>query len=583
MDTNTDSPQNSDNINSNHQDEEQANPEQAPETPTQAIEESQSDSGNIQPDGEAPETPTEDNSEESSQDNNVAPPDSEAAESTVGDSSAEDEKQEEPADVNEDKPAENEAAESPVENSNTEDEKPDESASEGDSGPKADYQPSVSSSEASSEVNDDNASNAPGEATDTKPVNDSSSSAGSVADTVPEPAQAPTVPEAASESPAPTTVQPKEAKKLPLMLLIVFIVGLAAIGGGGYLYYRHKHDAPKPVSNLKVGLMMAFSGGSSAMGFGTSKGVALAKKQLNADNITVVEADSQCDPIAAVKAIHQLIKDHVVAIIGDGCSSASLAALPIANNAQIPMISPSASSTKLSIPNDYFYRVIPNDNHQGAFMANTVYNDGIRKVGVFYTNEPYGASIEQAFQNSFESLGGKVVATAFSQPNVIDLSSQINTLKAANPQAIFFAPNSVLTGIAAVKLARQAGVTVPFYGADVFYDQTIISNAASDVEGMTFTTFPTGTTAFKQALANAYPNASQLYAAPEAYDAFKAIYIAIQKGATTGPEIKSTLPSIKFQGVSSYISFDANGDLATPNGYQYALFQVKNGQFVQLN
>lgn len=400
------------------------------------------------------------------------------------------------------------------------------------------------------------------------------------ADGQPSPVTASSQPASVTSAPA----QPKKSKKLTAMiLLVIFIIGLAAIGTGSYLYYKHKNDTPKPVTSFKVGLMMAFSGGSSAMGFGTSKGVALAKKQLNADNISVVEADSQCDPIAAVKAINSLIKQHVVAIIGDGCSSASLAALPIANNAQIPMISPSASSTKLSIPNDYFYRVIPNDNHQGDFMANTVYNDGIRKVAVFYTNEPYGASIEQAFQNSFESLGGKVVATAFSQPNVIDLSSQINTLKAANPQAIFFAPNSVLTGIAAVKLARQAGVKVPFYGADVFYDQTIISNAASDVEGMTFTTFPTGTTAFKQALANAYPNATQLYAAPEAYDAFKAIYLAIQKGATTGPEIKNTLPSIKFQGVSSYISFDSNGDLATGSGYQYALFQVKNGQFVQLN
>ena len=185
------------------------------------------------------------------------------------------------------------------------------------------------------------------------------------------------------------------------------------------------------------------------MGYGTSKGVALAKKQLGADNITVIQADSKCNPKSAVTAINQLIQQHVVAIIGDGCSSASLAALPIANNAQIPMISPSASSTKLSIANDYFFRVIPNDNKQGAFMARNVYKQGIRKVAVFYTNEPYGASIEQAFQNTFESLGGKVVVTALAQPDVIDLKTQMNTLKAANPQAIFFAPNSVVSGTAA--------------------------------------------------------------------------------------------------------------------------------------
>jgi len=375
----------------------------------------------------------------------------------------------------------------------------------------------------------------------------------------------------------------KKSPLIPIVAVAVVAVLLLSIGGFFMLKGKHGNTAVKSTANVKVGLMMAFSGGSSAMGYGTSKGVALARKQLGADNITVVQADSKCDPKAVIKAVNQLIAQHVVAIIGDGCSSASLAALPIANNAQIPMVSPSASSTKLSIANDYFFRVIPNDNHQGAFMAQTIYNRGLKNVAVFYTNEPYGASIEQAFQSTFESLGGKVVATAQSQPNVIDLSSQIATLKAAKPQAIFFAPNSVTTGIAAVKVARQAGITAPFFGADVYYDHTIISNAAADVEGMDFTTFPTGTSAFKQAVAAAYPNDAQLYAAPEAYDAFKAIYLAVQHGATTGQEIKTTLPTIKFQGVSSNVSFDQYGDLQAPSSYQYALFQVKNGAFQQLN
>ena len=141
----------------------------------------------------------------------------------------------------------------------------------------------------------------------------------------------------------------------------------------------------------------------------------------------------------------------------------------------------------------------------------------------------------------------------------------------------------MVTGTAAIKLARQAGITVPFFGADIFYDPTVISNAPEAAAGLTVTTFPTGTAAFKQAVAAAYPTDGQLYAAPEAYDAFDAIYQAIQKGATTGQQIKNMLPSVSFTGVSAHIAFDQYGDLATPNGYQYALFQVENGKFVQLN
>ncbi|HSW79242.1 MAG TPA: penicillin-binding protein activator [Candidatus Saccharimonadales bacterium] len=421
---------------------------------------------------------------------------------------------------------------------------------------------------------------APVEQAPTPPAGSGPASGGLPPDSTP-PGQPPTSP-----TPPPSGASgeaPKKSKKLPMLILIVIII--LVVLGGGFYFMKHQQKKPKPAANIKVGLMMAFSGGSSAMGFGTSKGVALAKKALNANNITVVQADSKCDPQAALKAVNQLVQQHVAAIIGDGCSSASLAALPIANNNQIPMISPSASSTKLSIPNDYFFRVIPNDNQQGAFMAETVYNKGIKKTAIFYTNEPYGASIQQAFQDKYESLGGKVVATAIAQPNVINISTQIASLKAAHPDAIFFAPNSVTSGIAAVKLAHQDGIKVPYFGADVFYDQSIITNAADAVEGMTFTTFPTGTAAFKQSVATAYPNDGQLYAAPESYDAFKAIYLATQKGASTGQQIKNMLPSIKFTGVSAdNVSFNQFGDLSTSGtNYKYALFNVKGGKFEQLN
>jgi hypothetical protein len=44
------------------------------------------------------------------------------------------------------------------------------------------------------------------------------------------------------------------------------------------------------------------------------------------------------------------------AIIGDVCSSASLAATSVANRYKIPMVSPASTSTALSTPDDFFFR-----------------------------------------------------------------------------------------------------------------------------------------------------------------------------------------------------------------------------------
>jgi branched-chain amino acid transport system substrate-binding protein len=152
-------------------------------------------------------------------------------------------------------------------------------------------------------------------------------------------------------------------------------------------------------------------------------------------------------------------------------------------------------------------------------------------------------------------------------------------LKAAKPEAIFIAPNSLVTATAAIQVARNQGITVPLFGGDILYDHTLINNAPDASNGVTVTTFPTGSSTFKQLLRNEYNVTEQLYAAPQAYDAFDAIYKAIQKGATTGEAIYNTLPSISFQGMSANISFDENGEEPGAN-YKYDLLQVQNGTFV---
>ena len=380
--------------------------------------------------------------------------------------------------------------------------------------------------------------------------------------------------------PLPPAAPPKRPAHRWLLMIIVGVL-LLAIAGGAYVAYKAaKKEAVKELPHIKVGVMMAFSGGSSSMGYGAMKGIQLAKKQLGADNIEITQMDSKCDPKAAAEAIKKLIAQHVAAIIGEGCSSASVAALPAANNSKTVMVSPSASSTTLSIPDDYFFRVVPPDTFQGEYIAQAIYDKGIRSVAVFYTNEPYGTSMNKVFQERFEALGGKVVATASGEPDVIDLKNQMTELKAANPQAIFFAPNSVVSGTAAMKIGRELGIKAPYYGADILYNTTIIDDAPAATDGLTITSFPTGSKSFKQALMNMNDQVNeQLYAAPQAYDALRAIYIATQRGASTGEEIKKELPNISFDGVSAHIKFDPNGEISD-RSYKYALLQVKNGEFV---
>lgn len=361
--------------------------------------------------------------------------------------------------------------------------------------------------------------------------------------------------------------------------LLVLILIIAAIGS--YFITRSLSQNPTNDRPLKIGMLAALTGGSSGHGHGISKGIQLAQRELGATNVEIVQEDSQCNPKVGQEAMQRLIDQNVHIVIGDGCSSVSVAVLPQANGKEVPMISPGASSPALSIPNDYFFRVIPSDVWQGRFMAQTLYDAGHRSVAVFYTNEPYGSGMNNQFREHFENLGGQVVATATAEPDDTALEEHIDQLVAANPDALFVAPNSILTGTAAIQIAHDKGLDVPYFGADVFYDTTVITNAPEASRDLVVSTFNTGTVGFRDALAAESPVQEQLFAAAEAYDAFHVAYEAYQRGARTGREFKEAFPMIEFQGVSAYVRFNEDGELNGEN-YVYSLLKVENNVFTEI-
>lgn len=369
----------------------------------------------------------------------------------------------------------------------------------------------------------------------------------------------------------PVEIPKQNLNKKGLWLIIAIIVLLAV---GGYFIYKALQGDPKTAKTYTIGLMLPFSGDSSPWGVAGARGVELAKTELGADNITIIKEDTQCDETLAAEAFDRLAARGVIAVIGETCSGASLAALPRANEHKIPMISPSSSSPQLSVPNDYFFRVIPPDTFQGKFAAELVYNKGLRKVALLHSDEAYGTDISKVFGDRFKELGGQIVVEDQFVSDAIDLTPQMNAIKAAKPDAVYFTTNSVSAGGVVLKQIKQFGINAALFTADGVYDKTLISNAREAAEGLIITSFSIGTPAFNKALNATYAIGD----ASEAYDAFKAIYLAIQKGATTPEEVKNILPSIEFDGASTHVKFDENGEIS--NNYEYAVLEVKDQQFV---
>ncbi|BBM88763.1 branched-chain amino acid transport system substrate-binding protein [Spirochaetota bacterium] len=326
-------------------------------------------------------------------------------------------------------------------------------------------------------------------------------------------------------------------------------------------------------SKMTIGVMVPLSGDAAAYGTSVQKGVQLAMETLNVKNVEVVFEDSVCDPKQANNAATKLITiDNVVAIIGELCSSATLAAAPIAEANGVVLLSPASTSPDITDAGDFIFRDVPSDAKQGVFAANLVYNDGNTSVAILFPNEDYGKGFSGVMDEAFTSLGGTTILESFNRGET-DVRSQLTKIKRANPDAIFLISNSPDAASAAIRQIKELALTAKLYGSEGLKSDAIAQTPGA--EGLIISSVSAGTPDFMARHEQKFGEVPGPFSA-QGYDAFESIARAIEAGAKDANGIKNELYTLSFEGVSGTIDYDENGDIS--GGYE--LFIVQNGQFV---
>lgn len=199
-------------------------------------------------------------------------------------------------------------------------------------------------------------------------------------------------------------------RKLLLLLAIPLILSLLVVG-----------CAPKKkVVAVKIGELHPFTGALAEFGGAEQKAGQLAAKHLKEAGyeVKLVFGDTETSAIPGVEAARRLVEvEGVQVLIG---AAASGVTIPIAESVSIPSQIPQISyaSTSPLITNlpadegkDFLFRTCPSDALQGVVLGKLLYNEGLRKVSVMYVNNPYGQGLNDVFKETFESLGGKVLAS----------------------------------------------------------------------------------------------------------------------------------------------------------------------------
>lgn len=341
-------------------------------------------------------------------------------------------------------------------------------------------------------------------------------------------------------------------------------------------------------NTVRVGVFMSLTGSTANFGISSVNGIKLAADEVNAaggingKQVELLVQDDRSDANEAATIVTKFVtQDQVHAILGEVASSRSIAAAPIAQNAKIPMLTPSSTNPEVTRKGDYIFRSCFIDPVQGAAIAQFAAKSlGAKSAAIMVDRKnDYSTGLEKVINETFTRMGGTIVAVQSYQEGDQDFNAQLTSLKGMNPEVIFVPGYYNDVGLIA-KQAREKGITVPLIGGDGWDSVQLYAIGGSALNGSYFTNHysPYDTDPKVQKFVNDYkarhgdlPDAL----AATAYDAARIMFDAIKRAKSlSGADIRDALAATKdFPGVTGTVTFNENRDAVKP----IVMIEIKDG------
>ncbi|HKU73305.1 MAG TPA: ABC transporter substrate-binding protein [Pyrinomonadaceae bacterium] len=339
---------------------------------------------------------------------------------------------------------------------------------------------------------------------------------------------------------------------------------------------------------VRIGVFMSTTGSTANFGISSVNGIKMAADEINAaggingKQVELLVQDDRSDASEAATIVTKFVtQDMVHAVIGEVASSRSIAAAPIAQNAKIPMLTPSSTNPEVTKKGDFIFRSCFIDPYQGAaiaqFAAKTL---GAKTAAIMVDRKnDYSTGLEKVINETFAKFGGKIVATQSYQEGDQDFNAQLTSLKGSNPEVIFVPGYYNDVGLIA-KQARDKGITVPLIGGDGWDSEQLYKIGGTALNGSYFTNHysPFDTDPRVVKFVNDY---KKLYGstpdalAATAYDAANIMFDAVKRSKSlSGPDIRDALAATNaFPGVTGTVTFNQQRDAVKP----IVMIEIKDG------
>ena len=347
-------------------------------------------------------------------------------------------------------------------------------------------------------------------------------------------------------------------------------------------------------ADVKIGVAGPMTGANAAFGEQYMKGAQAAADAVNAaggvngEKIVLVKGDDACEPKQAVTVAKDLTNQKVAGVVGHFCSSSTIPASEIYDEAGIIAITPGSTNPQVTERGlGAMFRMCGRDDQQGIVAGDYIVDvlKG-KKVAVIHDKDTYGQGLADATKAQLIKRGVTPVIYEGLTRGEKDFSALVTKIRAAGADVVYFGGLHPEAGPLVKQLRTEGLKDVKFMSDDGIVTDELVTTAGGPqyVDGvlMTFGADPRLLPDSKAVVeqfrkAGTEPEGYTLYA----YASVQALAAGFNGAKSNkGEDAAKWLKSHSVKTVMGEKTWDAKGDLKVSD---YVVYQWdKDGKYHQL-
>lgn len=331
---------------------------------------------------------------------------------------------------------------------------------------------------------------------------------------------------------------------------------------------------------FKVGVILPLTGSTAWGGRSGKVAAEMAAEEINAqglagsNKVELVFADGACEPRASYSAAQKLVSDdHVQAIVGEWCSSATIAIAQVAADAKVPMIVQDSTADGIAKNGGpYIFQIALQNRDIDVKEADLLMRTfKFKTAAILVENNDFGLSFQKNMGAALEKAGVKLLVNQAQDRQETNWYSTLTRVASAKPDLVVV---SISAGQAAnfVKQYAESNIKIPLFSdyppPPYIFEKQVGEQAGQIglVRGTFFLEHPNETAAQKAFLAKFEPRLEKAIGEHQStthwdlatYDAVMLIGDALKRGGPKPDGLLKALGSASYQGVLDKYEFDAD-------------------------